>query len=54
VSVKVDEVIVDGFIAALKVAFTNVPTATPVAPLVGETAVTVGGTTAAPVVKLQV
>ena len=41
-SVKVVAVMVDGFIAVLKVAVTVDVTATPVAPLVGETAVTVG------------
>jgi hypothetical protein len=53
VSVNVDEVIVDGFIAKLKVAWIDVPTATPVAPMVGETAVTVGGTAAETVVNVQ-
>jgi hypothetical protein len=54
VSVKVDEVIVDAFIAWLKVAVTAVLMATLVAPLSGETAVSVGGTGAAAVVKVHV
>jgi hypothetical protein len=54
VRVKVDEVIVDEVIAWLKVAVTVELTATPVAALSGVTAVTVGGTGAAPVVKVHV
>ena len=43
VNVKVKAVIVDGVIAWLKVAVTAVAMAPPVDPLVGVTAVTVGG-----------
>jgi hypothetical protein len=43
VSVKVDVVIVDAFIAVLKVAVTGELIATPAAPLAGAVAVTVGG-----------
>jgi hypothetical protein len=54
VSVNVDVVIVDAVIAWLNVAVTVVFKATPVAALSGVTAVTVGGTGAAAVVKVQV
>jgi energy-converting hydrogenase Eha subunit B len=53
VSVKVDEVIVAGFIAWLKVAVMAEAIATPVAPLAGVTDVTVGGTGAAAVVNVH-
>ena len=43
--------IVAAFIALLKVAVTFVPTATPEAPLAGETEVTVGGLPGAVVLK---
>jgi hypothetical protein len=53
VSVNVDVVIVEAFIGWLKVAVMGAVIATPVAALRGVTAVTVGGTGAAPVVKDQ-
>jgi hypothetical protein len=53
VSVNVDEVMDEALIASLKVAVTVVPVATLVAALSGVTAVTMGATGAATVVKLQ-